>query len=123
VPQKNGMDVKGTVVQWSMVVVVLRVLFFVLINPLIEKCIVCSICHRETIDERGVQSKRKSNAKSGACQRGAVGSLQKQQRLRQQSNALLIPGTICVNRGEQCLRQREINVATNKCVQELKRPC
>ena len=27
--------------------------FFVLF---IEKCIVCSICHRETIDERGVQS-------------------------------------------------------------------
>ena len=67
--------------------------------------IFCSICHRETIDERGVQRKRESHAKSGASQRGTLGSLQKQQRLRQQTNAVGIPGTLCVNRGEQCLRQ------------------
>ena len=88
--------------------VVLEVLFIVVqlvVNFFCVECIFSSICHRETIDERGVQSKRKSHAKSGASQRGAVGSLQKQQRLRQQSNAVGIPGTLCVNRGEQCVRQ------------------
>ena len=77
----------------QLVVAFFCVEFFVL---LIEKCIVCSICHRETIDERGVQSKRESHAKSGASQRGTLGSLQKQQRLRHQSNAVGIPGTLFV---------------------------
>jgi hypothetical protein len=71
---------------------VLRVLF-------IEKFI---------FDERSSKFKVKTRGnrmqQSGASQRGAVGSLQKQQQ-RQQSNVFGIPGTLCVNRSEQCLRQ------------------
>jgi hypothetical protein len=71
---------------------VLRVLF-------IEKFI---------FDERSSKFKVKTRGnrmqQSGASQRGTLGSLQKQQQ-RQQSNVFGIPGTLCVNRSEQCLRQ------------------
>ena len=105
VPQKNGMDVKGTVVQWSMVVVVLRVLFFVLINPLIEKCILFvqfATGKRLTREEFKARGNRMQRA--GQANAVPVNPFKNNKRLRQQS--IWDPRhPLRVNRNEECVRQ------------------
>ena len=72
-------------------------------------CVRVLFIEKFIFDERSSKFKVKTRGnrmqQSGASQRGDVGSLQKKQQLRQQSNVFGIPGTLCVNRSEQCLRQ------------------